>query len=68
MYVISIKGMTCQGCAASVRRVLEQLDDIERADISLEEGTARVQASSADEDAWREAIERLGYEVEAISK
>jgi copper chaperone len=63
---IGIKGMTCGGCVASVKRVLEGLDGVERADVTLEPAQARVDyvAGRVDATRLRSAIEDAGFEVE----
>ena len=48
---IGIRGMTCQGCVASVKRVLEGIDGVEGVDVTL--NPARLHS----------AIEGAGFEV-----
>ena len=63
---IGIKGMTCQGCVASVKRVLEGIDGVERADVTLHPGQAKVDFVSGRVNGarLRSAVEDAGYEVE----
>ena len=62
---IPVKGMTCDGCVASVKRVLEAIDGVERVDVQLEPGEAKVDYVQGRVDAarLRSAIEDAGYEV-----
>ena len=62
---IGIKGMTCGGCVASVKRVLKQLDGVQKVDVSLEQQQATVEytAGRVDLARLRSAIEGAGFEV-----
>jgi copper chaperone len=62
-----VKGMTCGGCVASVKRVLEALPGVSNVDVKLSPGRA-----SADYDpdritpeALRDAVQNAGYDVPA---
>jgi copper chaperone len=62
---LKISGMTCGGCVAAVQRVLQALDGVEKAEVSLADSSATVQyeparVKPADLQA---AIEDAGYEV-----
>ena len=63
---IGISGMTCQGCVASVKRVLENIDGVQRADVTLEPSQAKVDYVPGRVNAAKlhSAIEDAGYEVE----
>ena len=63
---IGIRGMTCEGCVASVKRVLQEIDGVEKADVSLEPGQATVKYVPGRVNAarLRSAIEDAGYEVD----
>ena len=43
---LQVGGMTCPGCARSVKRVLEAVGGVESATVSLERGEALVQFDS----------------------
>ena len=62
---IKIKGMTCGGCVASVKRVLQRLDGVEKVAVSLDPGEATVEyvPSRVNAARLRSAIEGAGYEV-----
>lgn len=63
---LEITGMGCEGCANAVKGALERVDGVRRADVHLEEGTARVLADEGmEEDALAEAVERAGYGASA---
>jgi copper chaperone len=62
---LSITGMTCEGCVRSVKKVLEGVQGVAAAEVSLEQGQARVtfdpaQASLAQ---LKQAVEDAGYEA-----
>lgn len=40
--VLEVTGMKCEGCATNVREALRSVDEVHRADVSLEEGRAEV--------------------------
>lgn len=62
---LEVKGMTCSGCVASVKRVLEGLPGVKTADVSLSEGRATVRHDAAVADAaqLKRAIEDAGFEA-----
>jgi copper chaperone len=62
---IGIKGMTCSGCVAAVKRVLQDVDGVEKVDVSLEPAQATVEYVEDRVSAARlhSAIEDAGYEV-----
>lgn len=61
--VIKVGGMTCGGCVASVRRVLDAQPGVAAADVSLEKAEARVRFDPArvDPAALRKAIDAAGF-------
>lgn len=63
---IGIKGMTCGGCVASVKRALEGVDGVQRADVTLSPGQAKVEyiPGRVNDARLRSAIEDAGFEVE----
>jgi copper chaperone len=61
MSTLQIQGMTCQHCAATVQKVLEELGaTMVRIDVA--KGEARFEGMM-DEDALRQAIAAKGFEV-----
>jgi copper chaperone CopZ len=63
--ILDIKGMSCQGCVASVSRVLKAVPGVTDATVVLQPGTATVTYDSArtSASALRSAIEDAGYGV-----
>ncbi len=63
--ILKVGGMTCQGCVASVTRVLKAVDGVSDAQISLEKNEARVtyDAQKTSQAKLAEAIEAAGYDV-----
>ena len=62
---VKIKGMTCMGCVASVKRVLQGIDGVTSVDVSLGEGEATLRYDSAvvNPERFKAAVEAAGYEV-----
>jgi copper chaperone len=63
--VLRISGMTCGGCVASVKRVLQDIDGVRAVDVSLERAQATVEYDPARTQParFRSAIEEAGYDV-----
>lgn len=64
---LKVGGMTCQGCVRSVKQVLEAQPGVEAAEVSLEQGQARVRfdPSRASVDQLRSAVEDAGFDASA---
>ena len=62
MYELKVDGMTCGGCAASVKRALQALDANANVDVDLPSKTVKV-ATAAQLDAVKNAVEDAGYDV-----
>ena len=64
---IAIEGMTCEGCVASVTRVLKALPGVDDVEVSLRGASASVRYDPARTGvgAMRAAIEDAGYGVAA---
>ena len=62
---LGISGMTCGGCVRSVKNVLEGIQGVSRAEVSLEKAQATVSYDPAQADVKRmkEAITDAGYQV-----
>ncbi len=65
--VIDVQGMTCQGCVASVTRVLKASPGVADARVSLEQHSASVDFDPKliDLDALRQAVIDAGFESAA---
>ena len=62
MYELKVDGMTCGGCAASVKRALQALDANANVDVDLPSKTVKVD-TAAQLDAVKNAVEDAGYDV-----
>ncbi len=62
MYELKVKGMTCGGCAASVKRALQAVDAQADVNVDLPTKTVRVETAVA-LDTVKSAIEDAGYDV-----
>ena len=63
--VVKIKGMTCMGCVRSVSNVLQGMDGVSSAEVSLEQAQATIQydATRIGANQFKAAITEAGYEV-----
>jgi copper chaperone CopZ len=61
---ITVEGMSCAGCASSVRAELSQLAGVTDVGIDLAAGTVTITSSAPVDDAdLRAAIEEAGYQL-----
>ncbi len=60
-----VHGMTCGGCTSSVKRALGKLDGVNSVDVTLQPGTATMQADTdvVTSAQIESAITTLGYQV-----
>jgi len=63
---LTVSGMTCGGCVRSVTNLLQALDGVAKADVSLEAQRAVVDYDAAKVSVaqMKSAIEDAGYEVD----
>ena len=65
---ITIEGMMCGHCEATVKKALEALEGVEAAEVSHEKGTAVVTLSgSVDDEVLRKAVEDKDFKVVSVS-
>lgn len=64
MYELRVEGMTCGGCAASVKRAVQAIDGSAEVNVDLGSKTVRVR-SAAKLDAVTSAVADAGYPVTA---
>ncbi len=62
MTTVSIKGMSCPHCVASVKKALEEIAGISDVEVNLEKNEASYNGE-VDETVVEEAIRRIGFEV-----
>ncbi len=63
MIELKITGMTCGHCVKAVTEALAEVPGVEKVvDVSLEQGTARIEGT-ADDRKLIEAVEEEGYEA-----
>lgn len=62
MYELKVDGMTCGGCAASVKRALLSLDANAKVDVDLPGKTVKVE-TAAQLESVKSAVEDAGYDV-----
>ncbi len=63
---LPVKGMTCMGCVASVKRVLGAVPGVGSAEVSLEKAQAAISydPGKTGVDALKAAITDAGYDVD----
>lgn len=64
MYELQVNGMSCGGCANSVKRTVQAIDSSAKVDVDLQSKTVRVTTAASLEDV-RAAITGAGYPVTA---
>ena len=62
---LKVTGMTCMGCVASVKRVLQNIEGVGKVDVSLAEGNASVEFDPqlASLEQLRAAVEGAGFDA-----
>lgn len=60
-----VQGMTCNGCVASINRVISAIPGVNVVDISLDSGRVEIgyDESKASSEQFKQAIEAAGYTV-----
>ena len=63
--VLKVGGMSCQGCVKNVTGVLQGLDGVVKAEVSLEKGEARVDydAAKVSKETLVGAVEDAGFDA-----
>ena len=62
MYELKVDGMTCGGCAASVKRAVQALDSKANVDVDLPSKIVKVD-TTVQLEAVKRAVEDTGYDV-----
>ena len=60
---LNVVGLTCEGCAAKLKRALEGIDCVEDADVELETGKTIVSGNGLDRESLEKAVSQAGYGV-----
>lgn len=65
----SVEGMTCGGCSGKVSACINELEGIDEAEVSLEEGKATVtfDASVTNADIIIAAVEKVGFTAKEVN-
>lgn len=59
----TVKGMTCEHCAASVTEEVEQVKGVTGVAVDLQAGRVAVSGDGFSDEAIRAAVDEAGYEV-----
>lgn len=57
----TLEGMSCSGCVASVKRVLDRVPGVETLDVQIGRATVRFDPDRASGEEVRDALTRAGY-------
>ncbi|WP_445664784.1 heavy metal translocating P-type ATPase [Fodinibius sp. AD559] len=62
---LTVKGMDCSGCANNVKSALEQLEEVESAEVFLSAEKAKIQTKTDHPDLqiFKKAVEDIGYHI-----
>ena len=64
---ILIEGMQCNHCKMSVEKALNEIQEITKAEVNLENKTATIEfQNEVSDDKIKKAIEEAGFEVKEI--
>ena len=63
---MKIEGMMCPHCEARVKKALEEIAGVEKAEVSHQSGTAVVTFSGVSDEALKAAVEKQDYKVLGI--
>ena len=66
MTQLKVTGMTCGHCQSAVKSALESVEGVQKAEVDLESGVARVEGN-ADASKLINAVEEEGYQASAAS-
>lgn len=63
--VLTVEGMTCEGCANAIRRAVGQMEGVDEVDVNVVRKRVAVtyDEARATEEAIRQRIEEAGYDV-----
>lgn len=63
--IISVQGMSCNHCKASVEKALKTLEGVEKAEVDLQKAQVNVEfdPGKISQDDLQEAITSAGYEI-----
>jgi uncharacterized membrane protein YraQ (UPF0718 family)/copper chaperone CopZ len=61
---LKVSGMRCNGCVQSLQRALSEVSGVTKAEVSLDNGLARVRGRAFSKEAVAEAVDSLGFTVE----
>ena len=64
--LMTVDGMTCQGCVNAVTRTVQRLDPTAEVDVDLQHGRARI-VTNAQALEVSDALTKAGYEARGMS-
>lgn len=68
-YTVTVEGMSCQGCAKSVKAAFAQLEGVQQVDVNLETKEATLTAqTNLSEERITQALSDTSYKVVAVNR
>jgi copper chaperone CopZ len=64
---LQVEGMTCDGCKATVERVLRAVPGVDEVVVDLHAASATVRGASPDADAALRAVIRAGFDAAVVT-
>lgn len=66
---LTVKGMTCNHCVATVEKALSQLSGVKKVSVNLKKAQAKIKFDDTliNTNDFKEAIEKVGYEMEELA-
>ena len=64
--VLTIQGMSCGGCVASVKRVLGRMPGVQVGDVKVGSAQVTIDEARVSEDALRAAIDAAGFVLQGV--
>ncbi len=61
--ILHVEGMSCEHCAARVKKALESLKGVKRAEVDLEKKEVMVTGKNLQQAEMKQAVEEAGYQV-----
>lgn len=68
-YTVTVEGMSCQGCAKSVKAAFAQLEGVQQVDVNLETKEATLTAqTNLSEERITQALSDTSYKVVGVNR
>ena len=65
--IVAIEGMSCSHCVQHVRKALERVSGVSKAEVDLQKAQAVVEGEGFTDEQLREAVDGAGYTAVSVS-